>query len=161
MSINTPIVIIGDISDDGITRPNGSESLELASVDDLAQIQVDINSDGDLSEFRCTHCQQELNEADTTVTAADEDPECHANDDGPHEKEYMPLTWAKNILIDFDEENDTIDLAIATGEPRGGWQFRLRRDPETGVVYMHLPYADMQGPHEPIRELHPGTFAIG
>lgn len=163
MSFNMPITVQGDVSTDSITRPDGTDhygALELRSVLDLTQIMITLNEDGDMSEIKCVHCDEELNEADPTVTAEDDDPECAANDDGPHEKMWAPLTWAKNIAITFDEENDQIDLAIATGDPRGGWVFRLYRNSE-GAVIMHLPHADMDGPHEPIRELHPGTFAIG
>lgn len=163
MSFNIPITIEGDVSTDGITRPDGTDhygSIKLGSVLELSQILVALNEDGDMSEIRCVHCGEDLNEADPTVTAKDGDPECTESDTGLHDKEWAPLTWAKNIAIDFDKEADQIDLAIATGEPRGGWQLRLRRTPD-GVVLMHLPHATMNGPHEPIRELHPGTFVIG
>lgn len=160
MDINTPIVLSGDISDDGITRPDGHGSLRLGSVEDLAQIQVKLNEDGDMSEVRCAHCGEDLNEADPTVTAGDKTAECDANDGGPHEKEWAPLTWAKNICVSFNEERDEIELGIATADPRGGWTFKLRRTPE-GVVLMHLPHDGMTDPHEPIKELHSGTFAIG
>jgi hypothetical protein len=160
MSINTPITITADVSMESIERPNGYESVELRSVLDLTQIMVDINSDGDMSEIRCKHCGEELNESAPAETLADGDTECPAADNEQHEQEHVPFTWAKNIAVRFDEENDEIELAIATGDPRGGWTTKLRRTPD-GVVLMHLPYEDMASPHEPIKELHPGTFVIG
>lgn len=164
MSFNTPVTIAGDINPDGISLPTTDTPLKIGSVDELAQIQVTLNVDGDMSEIRCRHCGEDLNE-DTPPgtpleTLMEGETGCGSNDDGPHEQEYAPLTWAKKITVSFDEERDEIDLAIATGEPRGAWSFKLRRTPE-GVVLMHLPHPDMSGPHEPIRELRPGTFAIG
>lgn len=161
MSFNIPITIIGDVSTDVITRPNGYGSVELGAVDELTQVMFKLNEDGDMSAYRCADCDEELNEADPTETLADGDTKCEENDGGPHKPEIVPLTWAKNIAIDFDEENDRIDLAIATGEPRGGWIMRLERNHTTGKVQMYLPHATMDGPHEPIREIHPGTFEIG
>lgn len=160
MSFNTPITVSGEIDPDGIAHPTTQTPLKIGSVYELSQILVEINSDGDLSQFECVHCGQELNEADLTETLADGDKECPATSDERHEAKTVPFTWAKNIAVSFDEDNDEIELAIATGEPRGGWTFKLRRTPEGGVI-MHLPHADMSSPHEPIRELHPGTFAIG
>lgn len=160
MSFNIPITIDGDVSTDSITRPNGYESVELGSVLDLSQVQFTLNEEGDMSAYRCGACDEELNEADPTETLADGDTECLGADDGKHQPVIVPFTWAKNITVDFDEEDDRIDLAIATSDPRGGWVFRLRRGPD-GKVIMHLPHATMDGPHEPIRELHPGTFEIG
>lgn len=160
MSFNIPITVNGDVSVDGITRPGGYGSLELGSVLDLTQVTFALNEDDDMSEKRCAACNEELSDDEPTQNL-DGDTACWArDDDAPHQPEYNPLTWAKNITIDFDEENDQIDLVIATGDPRGGWQFRLRRTPD-GVIFMHLPHADMEGPHEPLRELHPGTFVIG
>lgn len=155
-----PTTLYGSISGDSITHSDEHSELRLGIVYDLTQIKVALNENADMSEIKCTHCGADLNEADPTITAEDEDPECGASDDGLHEKEWAPLTWAKNIDVSFDEEHDQIQLTIATGEPRGGWTFTLRRDQVTGVVYMHLPHADMSSPHEPIKEIHPGTFAI-
>lgn len=161
MSFNIPITLHGDVSDDGITRESYGR-FKLGSVYDLTQVQLELNESGDMSAFKCAHCDEELNEADPRETLADGDTECSSADESdPHKPEIVPLTWAKNIMIDIDEENDRIDLAIATGEPRGGWQMRLWRNPKTGKVMMSLPYADMDAPHEPIREIHPGTFEIG
>jgi len=160
MSFNMPVTLAGDISEDSITRPDGYGSVELGSVLDLEQIQIKLNEDGDMSSLRCAHCGEELNEIDPTRTLENDTVECEDNDDGPHKAQTVPFTWAKNIAISFSEDNDEIELAIATGEPRGGWTFKLRRTPD-GRVLMHLPHADMAAPHEPIRELHPGTFAIG
>lgn len=148
MTFNMPITI------------HGEDRTETVEVEDLAMIEVALNQDGDMSAIRCKHCGQELNEADPSETLEDGDRECPATSNEQHEQEYAPLTWAKNIAVSFDEERDTIDLTIATGEPRGGWQFRLRRT-DKGVVLMHLPHEDMIGPHEPLKEIHPGTFAIG
>lgn len=160
MSFNMPITVIGDVSADCIEPATTQTSLKLGSVLDLTQIMIALNEDGDMSEIRCAHCGEELNEADPTKTLEDDGTECGANNDGPHEKTWAPFTWAKNIAISFDEERDEIELAIATGEPRGGWTFKLCREPD-GVVLMFLPHADMASPHEPIRELRPGTFVIG
>lgn len=162
MSFNMPITVNGDISTDGITRPDGYGSVKLESAHDLTQIMVRLNEDDDMPEKRCSACGKELSDDEPTQDL-DGDTACWVRGEGdaPHTPELNPLTWAKNIAVSFDEERDEIELAIATGEPRGGWTFKLRRDPKTGVVYMHLPHADMEGPHEPIRELHPGTFAIG
>ncbi len=162
MAFNTPITVQGDVSTDGITRPDGYGSVKLESVLDLTQIMVKLNEDDDMPEKRCSACGDELSDDEPTQNP-DGDTECSARDedDAPHTPEFSPLAWAKNITVSFVEERDEIELAIATGDPRGGWTFRLRRDPKTGVVYMHLPHADMDGPHEPIRELHPGTFVIG
>lgn len=164
MSFNMPITIEGDVSTDSIDFPTTDTPLRVGSVQELEQIRVGLNEDGDMSSIKCIHCGEELNE-DTPSgtpleTLMDGTTECDDNDDGLHEPVTVPFTWAKNIAVSFDEDNDEIELAIATGEPRGGWTFKLRRTPD-GVVLMHLPYADMSAPHEPIRELHPGTFAIG
>lgn len=162
MSFNTPITVAGDISTDGIDFPTTQTPLKLGSVFDLTQIMVKLNEDDDMPKKRCSACGEELDDDEPTQNL-DGDTECSAQneDDAPHTPEFNPFTWAKNIAVSFNEERDEIELAIATGEPRGGWTFTLRRDPETGVVSMHLPYADMDGPHEPLREIHPGTFVIG
>lgn len=160
MSFNMPITVIGDVSADCIEPATTQTSLKLGSVLDLTQIMIALNEDDDMSEIRCAHCGEELNEDEPTETLEGGDAECEANDYDPHEKQYAPFTWAKNIAVSFDEERDEIELAIATGEPRGGWTFKLRREPD-GVVLMFLPHADMASPHEPIRELRPGTFVIG
>lgn len=159
MSFNISITLHGDVSEDSITRP-GEGELALGSVLDLTQVQLELNEEGDMSAFHCSHCGEELNEADPTETLANGDIECPDSDTGLHEKQIAPLTWAKNIAISFDEERDEIELAIATGEPRGGWTMKLYRNTD-GTIVMHLPHASMNSPHEPIRELHPGTFIIG
>ena len=99
MSINTPITVMGDVSTDGIKFPTAQTHLEIGSVLELAQVQIEVNTDGDISAYRCVHCGEELNEADPTETLADGVKECDANDDGPHEKQVVPFTWAKNIAI--------------------------------------------------------------
>lgn len=161
MSFNMPITVAGDVSTDAIDFPTTQTPLRLGSVLDLTQIMVRLNEGDDMQEKRCSACGDELDDDEPTQNL-DGDDVCSAWDgNAPHTPEFSPFTWAKNIAVSFNEERDEIELAIATGEPRGGWTFKLRRDPETGVVYMHLPYADMDGPHEPLREIHPGTFVIG
>lgn len=171
MSFNIPITIHGDVSMDGITRPYGDGSLELGSVLELSQVMIKLNEAKDMQEKRCAHCREDLDPdrplhlfGDETDTSdyCEENPDSDGGEAplSPHVAEWSPLTWAKNIAVSFDEERDEIELAIATGEPRGGWTFKLYRNSD-GVIVMHLPHADMDSPHEPIRELHPGTFIIG
>lgn len=160
MSFNIPITVNGDVSMDGITRPGGEGSVRLGSVLDLVDVSLTLNEDGDMQDKRCAHCKQDM-DPDRPTHTIDGDEFCDDNDDEAHESEWSPLTWAKNVQIDVDEEEDQIDLTIATGDPRGGWQLRLRRDPETGAVYMSVPFDGMADQHGPMRQIGPGTYAIG
>lgn len=170
MSFNIPITVSGDVSTDGITFSTGVAPLELGSVLELSQVTLTLNGADDMSEKRCAHCREDMDPDHPAFVVDDTTPGigdwCAENEDGdedssPHAPEWSPLTWAKNVQIDVDEEADRIDLSIATGDPRGGWQLRLWRDQETGVVYMSVPYDGMPEQHEPMRAVHPGTYAIG
>lgn len=158
MSFNMPITVNGTIEPDSIDTRT---PLEIRSVTELDSVRIELNSEGDLSAYECSACGEELNEADPRETLDGGATVCPDSDDERHQPQIVPLTWAKNISVDFDEDDDRIDLAIATGDPRGAWQMRLWRDHTTGKVMMSLPHANMSEPHEPIREIHPGTFEIG
>lgn len=160
MTFNIPITISADVSEDSVNVDSAEGQTVIHAAFDLTDVHLALNENNSLSGIRCAHCGEDLDEDDPTRTLHGGETECPNNDDGPHQMEYAPLTWAKNITISLDEEDDRIELVISTGDPRGGWSFVLRRTPD-GAVMMHLPHAEMGDPHEPIQELRPGTFVIG
>lgn len=158
MSFNIPITVAGDVSTDGITRPNGYGSVELGSVIDLSSVFLKLNEDDDMQEKRCAHCTEDM-DPDNPAQVVEGDRFCDSND-GPHVPEWSPLTWAKNVTIETDEEADAIHVTIAHADPRGGWQMTIRRM-ENGQLIMHLPYEGMSSPHASMRKITEGTYEVG
>ena len=60
----------------------------------------------------------------------------------------------------IDWTGDSISVTISTGDPRGAFAMTVRVM-DDGTVLMHLPHPSDGMLHEPLHELHPGTYRIG
>jgi hypothetical protein len=98
---------------------------------------------------------------DHPTQVIDGDETCEDNDDGPHEPEWSPLTWAQNVMVEVDEEQDSVTLTLAHADPRGGWAMRFWRNQESGQIMMSLPHEGMSAPHAPMRRIGGGTYEVG
>lgn len=85
---------------------------------------------------------------------------------GPHEPVTGPQRWCNGAGVAVKEEDDSVEVWVSVGDPRGGFSFTVRRLPDSasdhpGRLIMHVPYPDMGMPHVPIKELQMGTYLIG
>jgi hypothetical protein len=160
MSFNIPITVNGDVSTDGITRPNGYGSLELGSVLDLTSVYLALNENGDVQDKRCAACEEEMDPDNPTAVLGGDD-KCLDTEDGTHDPEWLPLSWAQNVVIEVDEEQDMITLSLAHAEPRGGWSMRFWRNQENGQILMSLPHEGMNEPHASMRKISESTYEVG
>lgn len=146
-------------------------------------VQVaDVDEDGGLvlveieAAYRCTRCGETFEEKSEAEdeTCHDEDAECSVHDDEeacedaeheeecafPHKVEAEALSWVNAAHISIAPEEDSIKVGISVDDPRGSFQMEIRRSPEDGRIYMHVPYAGMPAPHAPLKYLHEGTYAV-
>lgn len=60
----------------------------------------------------------------------------------------------------IDWTGPELTVTISTGDPRGAFAmtFRVLED---GTRLLHVPYPESSWLHEPLTELHPGTYRVG
>jgi hypothetical protein len=69
------------------------------------------------------------------------------------------FSWVNSAGIHLNEQDDTIDLAISLGDPRGAFIMRLYRT-ANGQIRMEVPYPEQGFLHLPLRELGRGVYAV-
>jgi hypothetical protein len=74
--------------------------------------------------------------------------------------EAMPLGWLNSASIVTDADDDAVRIFVSVGDPRGAFQFTVRRMPG-GELLIQTPTTDHPESHRPLRELFPGTLQIG
>lgn len=93
------------------------------------------------------------------------EPWATTDDDGV-EISSAPLAWLNHASVYASEEEDSVTVMISVGDPRGAFEFSVRRIPAdadselAGKLIMHVPYPEKATPHVPVRDLHPGTYLI-
>jgi hypothetical protein len=106
-------------------------------------------------EFQCTICHEvfaDKPDADEECPEADEDG-------GTHQLGYHPLGWLNHASITMDAEKESVTVSISVGDPRGAFSMEITRN-EEGRIIMFVPYEGQPMPHLPIRQLHPGSYAV-
>ena len=73
--------------------------------------------------------------------------------------EAMPLGWLNSASIVTDADDDAVRFFVSVGDPRGAFQFTVRRMPD-GELLIQTPTTDHPESHRPLRELFPGTLQI-
>ena len=77
-----------------------------------------------------------------------------------------PLSWLNSASIRLNPDDDSVDLCISTGDPRGAFVMRIRRVPldapnNAGRLVMVTPYPGESLPHDDLHPINPGTYMIG
>ena len=71
----------------------------------------------------------------------------------------MPLGWLNSASIVTDADDDAVRFFVSVGDPRGAFQFTVRRMPD-GELLIQTPTIHHPESHRPLRELFPGTLQI-
>ena len=71
----------------------------------------------------------------------------------------MPLGWLNSASIVTDADDDAVRFFVSVGDPRGAFQFTVRRMP-SGELLIQPPTTGDSFLHRPLRELFPGTLQI-
>ena len=71
----------------------------------------------------------------------------------------MPLGWMNSASIVTDADDDAVRFFVSVGDPRGAFQFTVRRMPD-GELLIQTPTTGDSFLHRPLRELFPGTLQI-
>jgi hypothetical protein len=71
----------------------------------------------------------------------------------------MPLGWLNSASIVTDADDDAVRFFVSVGDPRGAFQFTVRRMPD-GELLIQTPTTDHPESHRPLRELFPGTLQV-
>jgi hypothetical protein len=158
------------------------ESLDTVApihTDDDTTIRVELAADGGGPFHRCLACGDDLAEEPDRFTGEitgeqcpdyDHDTEDHdgdAPDHGPHTPEVVALSWCNSARISLDPDEDAVTVSVSVGSPLGAFCFTVRRVPDdacgalAGALIVHMPYPGESSPHEPLTQIHPGTFLIG
>lgn len=118
-------------------------------------------------EHRCKRCGRELAEyPGKKFSAEDAGPwtdECPDSEDfGPHEPEFIPLSWMDSAQVDIDEGQDSVTVTIVVdGSPLALAIHRVNdKDHENyGKLVVLAPYTEMQT-ELPLRTLQRGSFLV-
>ena len=130
---------------------------------------VSVTFSGDDVSHRCAACGEGLTATTDGYESELTGPACpySADDDGAHDPEPVPLSWANSATIVTDDDEDSVTVTISVGDPRGAFCFTVRRVPDDadsdlgGRLVLHVPYPGESCGHRPLTQLHPGTFVIG
>ena len=71
----------------------------------------------------------------------------------------MPLGWLNSAAIVTDANDDAVRFFVSVGDPRGAFQFTVRRMPD-GDLLIQTPTTGDSFLHRPLRELFPGTLQV-
>lgn len=84
------------------------------------------------------------------------------NDD-PRNGVDIEAAWVKDITIRLfeDEHEERVQISFTIYDPRGGFQWELVKNKETGDLWMKVPHPDDPMLHGPLTELNPGSYRIG
>lgn len=163
------INITGDLAEGSDRQDIGVYELDHLSV------QLSINEDGNLAQFRCANCGEESddqpqeecdgsgNYVDCPAHELDKDGDCKFCDGSGeteiHEWEAIPLHWVNSASINARPDRDEIQVSISVGDPRGAFVMTVER--RDGVLYLSVPHAGMSLPHAPMEERSPGWLKVG
>jgi len=81
------------------------------------------------------------------------------NGDFSDDDRAMPLGWLNSASIVTDADDDAVRFFVSVGDPRGAFQFTVRRMPD-GELLIQTPTTGDSFLHRPLRELFPGTLQI-
>lgn len=83
-----------------------------------------------------------------------DDPEAYVEENVDKD---APEAWcnAAGVIVD----DDSVQVWISTGDPRGAFTMTIRRHPN-GALYMSLPYPGEGLPHEETVRINDGLLAI-
>ena len=71
----------------------------------------------------------------------------------------MPLGWLNSASIVTAANDDAVRFFVSGGDPRGAFQFTVRRMPD-GDLLIQTPTTGDSFLHRPLRELFPGTLQV-
>ena len=71
----------------------------------------------------------------------------------------MPLGWMNSASIVTDADDDAVRFFVSVGDPRGAFQFTVRRMPD-GELLIQTPTTGDSFLHRPLRELFPVTLQV-
>ena len=94
---------------------------------------------------------------DLTDEEAAEDDDATAATPAPS----LPGNWAG---ITTDEADESVQVEISVGDPRGCFTMTLRRVRDADGrdrLFLRVPHPEDSTPHAPMREVHPGYYEIG
>ena len=80
------------------------------------------------------------------------------NEEG-YQHEARPLAWCNSAGIHLDTADDSVTVAISTGDPRGAFTMTIRRNLD-GQIVMHVPHPSDGSLHEPLTPHHDGTYLV-
>lgn len=136
----------------------------------LGESDFDCTADIDDS-VTCVHCGQEIAHyvegwlhEDTSAatcqrpTGEDEDDQLPTAEPG----RSLPGNW---VGMSTDVHQEAVAVQISVGDPRGCFEFTLRRwvDPADGKskLLLHMPHPGESTPHMTLTPLHEGTYIVG
>lgn len=73
----------------------------------------------------------------------------------------LPGNWAG---ITTDQADESVQVEISVGDPRGCFTMTLRRVRDTDGhthLFLRVPHPEDSTPHAPLREVYPGYYEIG
>ena len=76
-----------------------------------------------------------------------------------HDQDPGPLDWLNSARITTDPDDDAVRCLVSVGDPRGAFEFTVRRLPD-GRIVIHVPYPGEPLPHFGTAQLHPGTLQV-
>lgn len=162
-----------NINMSGDLESDDSQIIVANDLDHLS-VQLSINEEGDLAQFRCANCGEESDDQtgdpcdgsskfqDCPEHIVDEDGDCESCDGSGeieiHDWESIPLHWVNSAGIHARPDRDEIQVTISVGDPRGAFVMTVER--HNGVLYLSVPHAGMGMSHMPLGERSPGWFKI-
>lgn len=158
----THITVDGDLVGETVTDPyTGETATDPSAYCDATRVVVERDTgeanDGTYARatVSCNECAQTFADQNSATETT-----CPGNDDLPHKVEAIPLAWLNTASIVLDERDDAVHATISAGDPRGSFQFTIRRLPD-GRMVMYLPHLDQSAPHMFMRPLDgSGAFEI-
>lgn len=150
----------------------------------LGESDFDCTADID-SSVACIHCDEQITEYPhgwthddtggrwceglTDEEAAEKREAIMAHEEGPEgiptvaePGKSLPGNW---VGMTADADNEAVAVQISVGDPRGCFEFTLRRwvDPEDGKskLLLHMPHPEDSTPHATLTHHHKGTYIVG
>lgn len=147
------------------TSIEGHERNWTTDGDPSVRIAYEANENGYEQEYWCLQCGYEVTrESEDDFWSADsgEPDACPDNDGSPHEVDTSDGThtsrWLNSARVWLD--GSEVHASISVGDPRGAFVFTVRML-DDGTLLMHVPHPGGTMLHQPLTELHPGTYKIG
>lgn len=142
---------------DGQALPLDADAMFALGDDAGARVQVEwdgIANGYTSTGYRCGYCGQ----IEETALEAYR----HARDDHSHDAHDAQIARVEALVNSaaIDWNGDDLTVTISTGDPRGAFAMTVRVM-DDGTRLLHVPHPSNGLLHEPLTELHPGTYKIG